>query len=262
MFETQNIVLFLPKLLPVFMFPLGFALLLGFAALLFARARRAAQRFLVLALAILFLASAPAFANWLTGMLEGEYPPKPIAEMPSADIAILLGGILGQPVPPRTEPDLGDPVDRVIEAWRLYRAGKAKAILVSGGNLPWESATEPESVLLKKFLVELGVPERDVVVETESRNTHENAVNSALLLKERGWNSALLVTSGTHMKRAMGAFRQAGVNVIAAPTDTRAHGPLAQTLLDFLPDAEALASTTSVCREWLGLLYYRLRSWA
>jgi uncharacterized SAM-binding protein YcdF (DUF218 family) len=251
--------LFLSKILPTFAYPLGVALLLALISLLM---RRSVARLLVgLAIVILWVASMPVSANWLMAQLERAYPPIPIDQLPVADVAIILGGILGQPLPPRTEPDLGDPVDRIIKGWRLYRAGKVKTIIVSGGNLPWGSAVTAEAELIRDFLVELGVPAGAIVIETGSRNTRENALNTAGLLRDRGWDSAILVTSGAHMPRALAAFRRASVVVTPAATDIQARYPLADSFLDFLPNAEALATTTAGIKEWLGLAYYRERGW-
>ncbi len=204
----------------------------------------------------------PVVANLLVSSIESRYAPQPIDEVPMADVAVVLGGILGQPVPPRVQPDLADPVDRVIEAWRLYRAGKIKAILIAGGNLPWATAIDPESVLIKRFLLELGVPDDAVWVETRSRNTRENAVNTVPILAEHNWDSVLLVTSAAHMPRAVATFARAGITVISVSTDLHAHYPIIESLLDLLPDAAALAETTSVLREYLGFVYYRARGWA
>jgi uncharacterized SAM-binding protein YcdF (DUF218 family) len=63
------------------------------------------------------------------------------------------------------------------------------------------------------------------------------------------------------MPRALAAFERVGIRAVPVPTDFHVGGG-GDTVLDFLPDVEALGRTTSVVREWLGLLYYRLRGWA
>jgi uncharacterized SAM-binding protein YcdF (DUF218 family) len=255
-------VLFLSKLVSLFIFPLGLAILLGIASALASRFRRLSRMLGSLAIVILWITSTPLFANWLTAGLESAYPPLPIERMPSADAVIILGGVLEPPRPPLISPNLNESIDRVIEGWRLFRAEKAQMIVVSGGNLPWAVATEPEADLIKRFLVELGVPENAIIVESDSRNTYENAVNTAGIFQSRGWRSGLLVTSGTHMPRAVAAFRRAGVEVVPAATDIQATYPLAASVLDLLPNAAALAKTTTTLKEWLGLEYYRGRGWA
>src|SRR5262245_13603447 len=102
----------------------------------------------VAATTILWVCSTPFFANWLASSLECQYPPKSIQETPQSDAAILLGGAVGQPLPPRTEPRLTHASDRVLHAARLYRAGKVKLIVVSAGNIPWLPAVKPEAELI------------------------------------------------------------------------------------------------------------------
>jgi uncharacterized SAM-binding protein YcdF (DUF218 family) len=256
--------LFLSKLLPVFVYPLGAAIALGLCALLLSltRFRKLGRGLLAVTLAGLWIAATPAFANWLGWQLESRYPAELIESLPQSDAIILLGGAMRQPLSARSGPSLAEAGDRIIAALRIYRAGKAPRILVTGGNLPWQTNAVPEAEHIASLLAELGVPRSDIVLETASRNTRENAVNSAAIVKEEGWRSALLVTSAFHMHRALAAFATAGVAVTPAPADFRARRPFYDGLLDFLPDAEALSLTTLSVKEWLGLLAYRARGWA
>ena len=182
--------------------------------------------------------------------------------LPQSDVVIVLGGVLGQPLPPQIAADLGDPVDRIIHALRIYRAGKAPLIAISGGNLPWQDAIAPESQLIADLLIELGAPRSALILETASRNTRESAVNTAAIFKEHGWRTGLLVTSGAHMPRALAAFQKLGLDVTPAATDIHARPIKSVSLLDLLPDAEALVRTTSAIKEMMGLCFYRLHGWA
>lgn len=256
--------LFLSKLLPLFIYPVGLTILAGVAALGLSILGfvRASRIVLAIGLAYLWIASTPIAANWLYAQLERTYPAVAVDALPKADVAIVLGGAIGQPIAPRTAPDAGDAVDRVLHAARIFRAGKAGAILASGGNLPWVSASRPEAELIGDLLVDLGVPRSAIVLDTDSRNTRENALNSAALMSARDWKTALLVTSAAHMPRAVAVFRQAGIVVVPAATDIRVTDPLFESVLDVLPDADALARTTDAMKEYLGLLVYRMRGWA
>ncbi len=139
---------------------------------------------------------------------------------------------------------------------------KVERILVTGGNLPWETGVKPESQLVTDLLVELGVPPDAIFQDDASRNTRENAVNSAAIMQAHGWRTALLVTSGAHTPRALAAFRRVGIDAIAAATDVKVVHPTYDTALDLLPDAAALARTTDAIKELIGLAYYRMRGWA
>lgn len=255
--------MFLTKLLPVFAYPLGLAIVVGIAGVLLRFFLPRLSAVAVLASLIgLWAASMPAVSNLLLLRLEAAFPPVVLETVEPAEVAVVLGGVLDQPVPPRLRPDLGEAVERVTEAARLYRLGKVRLILVSGGNLPWETLVAPEAELIADFLVELGVPREAVVIEGGSRNTYENAVNSAAIFRARGWKSGFLVTSAFHMLRAERTFRQAGMQLTPVPVDVRGKSRWADSLLDFLPDSKALSRTTDLVKEGLALIVYRLRGWA
>ena len=254
---------FWSKLLPLAVYPPGASILvlLASTAILVAGHRRAAIALLLCALSGLWTLSTPAFAKWITAGLERQYPTIPIDLLEDADVATVLGGILSPPRPPRLGVDLSDAIDRVFEAARIYQAGKVRYILVSGGNLPWSSSGVSEASLIAEVLIELGVPADALVIEPASRNTYENATNTARILEERGSTKPILVTSGTHMARALATFRRAGVDAIPAATDVEAVGPWFETVLDVLPEAVALARTTEALKEIIGLLVYKMRGW-
>ena len=78
---------------------------------------------------------------------------------------------------------------------------------------------------------------------------------------QNGIHARLLVTSATHMPRAIASFRKSGLDVAPWPADVRGGYP-PTSVFDFLPDANALEMTTAAIKEWLGLAVYRLRGWA
>jgi uncharacterized SAM-binding protein YcdF (DUF218 family) len=224
--------------------------------------RRFSSALLLLTIIGLWLPSTPLVASLLTASLERQYPPSAIGALPTADIAIILGGFAAPARPPRVTVEYSEAVDRATHGAALYREGRVGHLLVSGGNVPWQPPGPPEAVLVADFLVDLGVPRIAITLEDQSRNTRENAVNSAAVIAERGWRSALLVRSATHMPRALGAFRKAGVAATPASTDVRGDAAAALTGFALLPDAAALASSTVAIREWIGLVVYRMRGWA
>jgi uncharacterized SAM-binding protein YcdF (DUF218 family) len=231
-------------------------------ALSFTRWRRIGQVFLGVALVTLWIAATPVFSNWLNWQLESQFPPLSADRLPQSDVVIVLGGVLAQPTSPRLAADLSDAVDRIMHALRLYRAGKAPLIVISAGNQAPQRAATPEARLIADLLMELGVPRSALVLETRSRNTHENATHTAAIFKEHGWRNGLLVTSGFHMPRALAAFRHEGLAVTPAATDVHSGPPQFASPFAILPDAGALALTTSAIKEMIGFCYYRLRGWA
>jgi len=239
--------------------PLGVVIALSLIGL--AYRRRFGWWVVGLAVVVLWGASMPLSGDWMLGRLEAEYPARPIAALPHVDAAIVLGGSLGQPLPPRFDPDLSDAADRVLYAARLFRAGKVDAILVSGGNLPWEPAAKPESQLVTDLLIEFGVRPDAIIQDPSSETTRQNAVNSAAIMRTKGWRTGLLVTSAAHMPRALAAFRRVGLEVVPATTDVRVVDRTSIGPLDFVPDPAALAESTAAIRERIGMLVYWLRGW-
>src|SRR4051794_39330027 len=116
--------LLVTKLLSILIYPLGAGIVLLGLATLFSRNRL--RLVLVLVIAMLWIPAMPLVAHWASAELESRYPPRSAKSLPVSDAIILLGGIFGAAAD-GTEPDLGDAGDRVLEAWRLYRAGKGQA---------------------------------------------------------------------------------------------------------------------------------------
>jgi len=255
--------LFVGKLAAQLVLPLSAALLgMGLALVCLAfRRRRAAALLLGAALAGLWLASTPVVAERLLASLEQAHPAPALATLAPADAILLLGGGTKPAVSPREFPELAEAGDRVLHAARLFRAGKARLVLVSGGRLPWQGRGPAEAEGMTTLLLELGVPAEAIVREERSTNTRENCVFAKELLDARGARDVLLVTSALHMRRAFATCRAAGLPVRAAPTDFQLAGTDARTALDLAPQPEALLRTHVALRERLGFWVYRGRGW-
>ena len=255
--------IYLSKILPLMVLPIGIVLELLLIALflLWRRRRSAAVFFIVTAMAVLWISSMPVFGNFVLGKLEQRYPAVPLVEIPESECLILLGGALEPVRPPRVDVNLVDSVDRISKAASLYRAGKTKKVLVSGGNQPWAPNMKSEAAATRTLLVEWGVVNDDIMVEEESRNTRENALNSVILMRESGCKKPLLVTSAAHMPRSVASFARVGVEVFPVSVDVRAVKTQRLSVIDFVPDIGALAMTTNAMREWVGQKIYEYRGW-
>jgi uncharacterized SAM-binding protein YcdF (DUF218 family) len=254
---------YLSKILPVFVMPITVVMVLVvIGILLLSRGSvRSASGVLVAAVAVLWVASTPLIAEGLYGSLESHYPPRPLAQVPQSGCIVVLGGALSPPMNPRVDFEFGEPVDRIYKAAQLYRAGKGRMVIVSGGNQPWSSSAWAEADLTKDLLVEWGVPKDSIFLEGSSRNTRENAVYSKNLIESINCGSSLLVTSAAHMPRAMAAFRSVGVSVTPVSADVRVINKSAPAFVDFLPSAGALSMTSEAIREWVGQVVYRTQGW-
>lgn len=153
--------------------------------------------------------------------------------------------------------DLNRSADRIVHAAALYKAGKAPLILVSGGSQP---EARPEAEMTRDILEVMGVPRRSILLETRSRDTHDNAVFSAIMLKREGMRRILLVTSAYHMRRAQALFEAQDLEVVPAPTDFQ-RLVVEPVVPGWLPGVDNLARTTNALHEMLGYWVYRFRGW-
>jgi uncharacterized SAM-binding protein YcdF (DUF218 family) len=221
------------------------------------RAKRLAAGLALTGLFWVWLWATPVFSDWVRGSLESRYAPVELAAIPNADAIVVLGGGVEGAAPPRLFPNLHDAADRVWHGARLYHAGKAPLVVISGGGLPWTEDQGPEAKAMAVFLRDLGVPDEGMLLEGRSATTFENARETKKLLAERGIETVLLVTSAMHMRRAEATFKHAGISVIPAPTDFEVETRPVRNWLDYLPDAEALEGSSKALKEYLGLWVYQ-----
>jgi uncharacterized SAM-binding protein YcdF (DUF218 family) len=170
---------------------------------------------------------------------------------------VVLGGAITPAAPPHMQqPHLTDSADRVWEAARLYHRGVAPRIVPSGGGYPAEGGipemTEAEA--MRVFLRDLGVPDQAIVDEGKSRNTIENI---AFVRALAGDKPVALVTSATHMPRAMRLARRIGLNASAFPTAWIAPSEGRPAWDNWLPSVDALSTSKLALWELMALTFDR-----
>ena len=244
--------LFLNKLFPVFLLPLGIVFI--FLILAVWRQRRWP---IIAAGVILCLSSINVVSQNLIGWLESHYPAVAIDQVEPADAVVVLGGIFGPPTKPGYLENLGDAVKRLEGGVRLYQAGKAPTLVFTGGRIPWEDRTRVEGEDARDAAIARGIPADRIVVTREVGNTADEARAIADLMREKKWKRVILITTGWHLPRAAWLFQKAGVASTAFPVDFR-RNPKPLNPLDFLPKGEALQDTGTALREIYGNLFYRL----
>jgi len=249
----------LSKLLPLFVYPLGLAILFSLAGIIAAlRGHRGrATVSILLGVLILWVSATNVFSTFVIHSLEQDYPPVSIEQTPKADAIVVLGGFTNATGSGIRIIELNDAVDRLFHGMRLYRAGKAPRVMLVGGAAEGSS---PEADFMADLLSEFAVPRDKMLLENQSRNTRENGVNSVKIMQENGIKKVLLVTSASHMRRAKGVFEKLGIDVVPAATDYQVAEP-DPSILDWLPDAEALELTTLGIKEYLGWWVYWVRGW-
>jgi uncharacterized SAM-binding protein YcdF (DUF218 family) len=235
-------------------FPPGNVLLLGLVALLL---RGTARRVVFgAALVLLYLQSASVTVDAFTAPLE-RYPPLALDRLPAADaIVVLAGGRYWHAPEYGHDSASGAALERLQYAADLERVS-GLPVVISGGSQPGETGAEA-TIMADVLRGTFGI-ETEVVTETRSRNTAENALYTKELLDVHGWRRVLLVTHAYHMRRSVAMFQQAGVEVVPAPLrfDTLPVGPM--TLEDWLPSVHAMRQFRDACHEYVGMLWYRVR---
>ena len=206
---------------------------------------------------VLYIYCLPATSYYMCGSLEWQLPR--VIDRPEGVRAIIVlgGGIVPSPHEGVATRLADGSLWRCHKTEELYHAGPSCLVFVVGGN-PNGTRGEDVSKVMAGVLEQLGVAKGDLVVETTSRNTRENAQAAAELLKADHITKPLLVTSSLHLARATRLFRQQGIEVIPVGcdylTDHFEWGRFA-----FLPSTRAAQSTTEGFREWMSTLASRAR---
>jgi uncharacterized SAM-binding protein YcdF (DUF218 family) len=247
---------FLKKLVTPFILPLGIfilALIFSGALFIFLKRRKIGIFNLTLGLLMWTFCSAP-FSNFLIGGLESEFE---VSSSVKGDAIILFGGGIIDKVPDFS--GYGTPSDgmmgRIVTAVRLQKKLNIP-IIVSGGKVykNWSS----EALIVKRFLVDLDVEERQIVIEEKSRDTYENAKYTKEICLRKNYKRPILITSAFHMKRALLSFKKVGFEVIPYPASFKSKNVQDVEWASYLPRSGSLNGTSDAFHEYLGILYYKI----
>lgn len=233
-------------------------LALAGALLGLSRWRNCGRWLLAAGLGGLLLAGLSPLGNMLMLPLEQRFPPMATNASAPFGIIVLGGGVDERVSLARDALDLNEAGERITALLALARRYPQARLLFSGGSgLYFANETVSEAELVWKHAAALGLDPGRLELETQSRNTAENARFSARQLMPKAGQIWWLVTSAYHMPRAMGAFRKAGFDVRAYPVDYRTAG-WADMLRPSPSVAEGLRRVDTAAREWAGLLAYRV----
>jgi uncharacterized SAM-binding protein YcdF (DUF218 family) len=243
--------LFLHKLLPIFVLPLGWVVFLLLLGLI--RKRRWP---VIAAVAVLYVSSMPLVGSTLFRRLESAYPPTGLDVVEKADALVVLGGIFGPSAQPGVLPNISESGERLEAGIQLWEKKRAPWLVFTGGRVPWDKGHEVEGERGAQVAKSRGIPAAHIVVTAEVGNTADEARVVEALMRERGWKKIILVTSAWHLPRAARQFRNAGVDFVPFPVDYQIDPKAPITLLDFLPSAGGLRQTELALREWYGIAFY------
>ncbi len=210
------------------------------------------------ALFLLVLAVLPT-DELLLAPLENRFPANP--PLPHhVDGIIILGGAINQTISSaRGQINLTDAAERLLEGARLARLYPEARVVFTGGASDPFNQTLREAPYAVRELEDLGVAADRLVVEDASRNTFENAVFTQRLMQPKKGQVWVLVTSASHMARAVGVFRSVNWPVIPWPVNYFTPSRPLFGSLDML--VENMRILSLALHEWGGLLFYRLSGW-
>ncbi len=220
-----------------------------------ARCRRGAAQLAAAAgaayCAIVFL----PLGTWLLLPLEGRFPPAP----PPArvDGVIVLGGAIEPRISAaRGQTQINESGERLLALVELARLYPEARLVFTGGSGRLVDPDLREADYAVRLMERLGLPRDRVIYERDSRDTAENAVMTKANVNPRASETWLLVTSASHMPRAVGVFRRAGWTVVPWPVDYASSGDDGWRIGP--AGLEGMRRFTLATREWIGLVAYRV----
>ena len=232
-------------------------LFLSGLALLFKKSV-AGRKLICIGVVMLFICGLNYVPRYCISILENRIPTANIPD--EIDGIIVLTGMVNKHSSRAGLIELSSSADRIINGVILaQKYPQAKLIITGGTGSLIQNESLKEADYLKKLSIALGVREQRILIERESRNTHEHTEKLAKLIPKDGvW---ILVTSAYHMPRALGCFRKADFNVLPYPVDyqnrlDRYYGW--SDLSAFWPSTDNFQKITKALHEWIGLAAYRL----
>jgi uncharacterized SAM-binding protein YcdF (DUF218 family) len=237
-------VFLLKKIMSGFLMPLSILLslfLIGLIMLQTNRTRSMAKKVLTFSFLIFVLLSYGALSSWPLQKLESIYPPIDIKGIKPHNIkwvVVLAGG---------TE----ETYVRLTESIRIYRSLPGTKLIMSGGKL-FTASPESSSSKMARIATGLGVNPMDIVQESFSKDTKDEARIIKSMIHETPF---VLVTSAYHMPRSMALFKTQGMHPIPAPTGRHILPDERYLRPDwFFPNANNIMTAEIVLHEVLGII--------
>lgn len=221
--------------------------------------RKVGKKLLIGGLVLLLFFTNQYIANYAIYLWEPDF--KPMATLPEYEVGIVLTGVtnLNKTAFDRTFFNKG--ADRVTHAMQLYKLGKIKKILITGGQGINPTNPNAEADLLADFLILAGVLSKDILIENQAVNTRQNALFAKNTLEQEAYNlkaEYLLITSAFHMRRSKACFDQVGLLTVPFPVDYYASDPQFTFKSLLQPHPDGLLKWHILFKEWMGLIAYKI----
>lgn len=202
---------------------------------------------------LLYLSSISFISDLLIRPLENKY------RMPTeinGDVLVVLGGGATLDTPNLSGKGHLSSIaaNRLLTCMQLYHQSQLPIIL-SGGQV--YQTTGCEALIARQILLDVGVPNDQILIEDHSLNTTENAENVKKKLTRHGFQRPILITSAFHLPRAVCQFEKINVDITPYPADYHTNLSFRFSFRQFVPSAEALNATSLALKEYIGLLFIK-----
>ena len=239
----------LKKFIAAFLTPMALCWEISFCGLIllwFTRKKKAAKVLLTIGLGLLYLLSFRPLSSAFLMPLENRYPYYQGRDAVSY-ILVLGGGAVEDPRLPIVS-QLSDPsLNRLVEGIGIYRRIQGAKLIFSGAKV---------ALLMSAVAQSLGVNENDILIEANAKDTKDEARNIQRIV---GQAPFILVTSASHIPRAVALFKKQGMSPIPAPVRYMVRGEYILNVEFFLPSPGELDKTGRAWHEYLGLLWAKFR---
>jgi uncharacterized SAM-binding protein YcdF (DUF218 family) len=249
------------KIVAHFFFPMPLMFLFSFAGLFllwFTARQKTGKIFITAGLTILVLSGYSQTSDILIKSLESRYPPlSNDIFMSSPDqrpklVVVLGGGSTSNPDFPITSQAGSASLTRLIEGIRIYRQIPGCKLVLSGGSM---YDPVPEAVTMARVAESIGVDEQDIIIESGSMHTNDQARILGSMLGDKDF---ILVTSASHMPRAMVLFKKLNMNPVPAPAHHQVIEKDYLTADLLLPSSGNTGKTKTAIYEYMGIIFSKL----
>lgn len=229
-----------------------FIILISFLA--YINNRKASAIVFILTIAYCFFVGNGFFPLLLSKKLQANYAVNVTPVWEERNAIVILGG--GETKIPHTLQVKPAPLAyaRILTAVGLYhmckQTNKVCTIIISGGDASHTGIAE--ATAYKKAFLDLKVKDSDLIQETQSLNTFQNAQYTKTILKKFAFDNVILVTSGIHMQRSVLYFSYLGIKVVPIAADYMA------PIISLLPLAYNFAISDFILHEYCGMARFHL----
>jgi uncharacterized SAM-binding protein YcdF (DUF218 family) len=234
-------------------------LFVGLFFLWFTRRQKSGKIIITVGVVVLTIFSLGFLSNTLLGVLENEH--SPLTDLQKLKgvkwIVVLGGGVVSDNRLSANDQISASSLSRLVEGIRIHTNLEGSKLIFSGGAV---FDPIPEAKVLADVALSLGVGEENILLESVSKDTEDQAQNIQKFAKLHENERFVLVTSASHMPRAVALFRRFGLRPIAAPTDFQVKRQTGINPLSFSPSSSGLTKMERVFHEYLGLLWAKFKT--